>query len=33
VLIQPVIGDSWSWCGWSACSTMTMLQIVMGDEG
>ena len=32
VLIQPVIGDSWSWCGWSACSTMTMLQIVMGDE-
>ena len=32
VLIQPVIGDSWSWCGWSACSTMTMLQIVLGDE-
>jgi len=31
MLIQPVIGDSWSWCGWSACTTMTILQVVLGD--
>ncbi len=31
MLMQPVIGDSWSWCGWSACTTMTMLELVLGD--
>lgn len=31
-VLEPQAGDGWSWCGWAACSTMTMLQIVLGDE-
>ncbi len=31
-LVEPECGDGWSWCAWSACPTMTMLQIVLGDE-
>ena len=28
VVVQPHIGDSWSWTSWSACATLTMLQTV-----
>ena len=31
-LMEPEVGDGWIWCGWSACNTMTMLQIVLSDE-
>ncbi len=33
VVIQPHIGDSWSWTSWSACSTLTILETVFTDEG
>ena len=28
VVIQPHVGDSWSWTSWSACATLTMLETV-----
>ena len=28
VVVQPHVGDSWSWTSWSACATLTMLQTV-----
>lgn len=31
-LMEPEVGDGWIWCGWAACNTMTMLQVVLGDE-
>ncbi len=27
-VLQPHIGDSWSWTSWSACATLTMLETV-----
>ncbi len=30
-VIQPHVGDSWSWTSWSACATLTMLQTVLND--
>ncbi|MCR5175024.1 MAG: hypothetical protein K6C09_10410 [Oscillospiraceae bacterium] len=31
-LLEPQVGDGWIWCGWSACNTMTMLQVVLADK-
>ncbi len=28
IVIQPHVGDSWSWTSWSACATLTMLETV-----
>ena len=30
--MEPDAGDGWSWCGWGACNTMTMLQVIFGTE-
>ena len=32
MLLEPQAGDGWSWCGWSACNTMTILQVVLGEQ-
>jgi hypothetical protein len=31
-VVQPHIGDSWSWTSWSAAATLTMLQTVLAEE-
>ncbi len=30
-VVQPHIGDSWSWTSWSACATLTMLETVFDE--
>jgi len=32
VVLQPHIGDSWSWTSWSACATLTMLETVLSED-
>ncbi|MBQ8831075.1 MAG: hypothetical protein IJ017_05715 [Oscillospiraceae bacterium] len=31
-IIEPQPSDSWAWAAWSACCTMTILQIVLGED-
>ena len=32
VVVQPHVGDSWSWTSWSACATLTILETVFDGE-